>query len=230
MLMTEGIFTDEITRREAIKTALKGVAYAAPIVLTATVPGMAAAATPAPKATTAVATRTPIAPATIPPATAAPATAVPATIPPATAAPATAVPATAVSGALDVEEAAFLPLINNYRAQKGLGSLTLFTPLIQSSKWMSADMAAKGYFSHTDSLGRDLPTRLCAFGYCGNAYKGENLAAGYATAQETFAQWQGSPVHNADMLNPNFTLIGIGRASGGPYQWYWTTDFGSVPQ
>ena len=45
--MTDNIFKDDITRREALKTALKGAAYAAPVVLASTVPGMVSAATPA---------------------------------------------------------------------------------------------------------------------------------------------------------------------------------------
>jgi len=49
--MGDNIFKDDITRREAMKTALKGAAYAAPVVLAATVPGMVSAATPAPGAT-----------------------------------------------------------------------------------------------------------------------------------------------------------------------------------
>jgi len=46
-LVTDNIFKDDITRREALKTALKGAAYAAPVVLASTVPGMVSAATPA---------------------------------------------------------------------------------------------------------------------------------------------------------------------------------------
>jgi len=45
--VTDNIFKDDITRREALKTALKGAAYAAPVVLASTVPGMVSAATPA---------------------------------------------------------------------------------------------------------------------------------------------------------------------------------------
>jgi len=46
-LVTDNIFKDDITRREALKTALKGAAYAAPVVLASSVPGMVSAATPA---------------------------------------------------------------------------------------------------------------------------------------------------------------------------------------
>src|SRR5436189_303591 len=83
--------------------------------------------------------------------------------------------------ALDGEEQAFLGLINQYRAQNGLGGLSLDGQLNDASKWMSQDMCAKNYFSHTDSLGRDPFARMAAFGYSYNTWKGEKLRAGTAT-------------------------------------------------
>src|SRR5205807_9716244 len=77
---------------------------------------------------------------------------------------------------LDAEQSSFLTLINQYRAQNGLGALQASVALQQSSQWMSADMAAKNYFSHTDSLGRDPFTRMSAFGYSYSTAKGENIA------------------------------------------------------
>jgi N-acetylmuramoyl-L-alanine amidase len=42
--------------------------------------------------------------------------------------------------------------------------------------------------------------------------------------------WQGSPEHNANMLNGQFGAIGIGRAYdvASAHGWYWTTIFGDV--
>lgn len=129
---------------------------------------------------------------------------------------------------LDTEQLAFLTLINNYRAQNGAGPLQVSATLQASSQWMSTDLATNGYFSHTDTLGRDAFTRMAAFGYGYNTYKGENIAGGNSTAQATFSQWQNSDGHRANMLNSAYTVIGIGRAynPSSPYRWYWTTDFG----
>jgi uncharacterized protein (TIGR03437 family) len=129
---------------------------------------------------------------------------------------------------LDAEELAFLTLINNYRAQNGRQPLKASAALTNAAEWMSGDMAAKNYFSHTDSLGRDPFTRMAAFGYGYNAWKGENIAAGYASAAATFEQWRNSPGHNENMLSPNFTVIGIGRVynASATYRWYWTNNFG----
>ena len=130
---------------------------------------------------------------------------------------------------LDSEESTFLGLINDYRAQNGLQALEPSINLTLSSRWLSQDMGDKSYFSHTDSEGRDPFTRMTDFNYGYNSYRGENIAAGHSDAQDTFTQWRNSPAHNANMLNPNYRVIGIGRAgvNGSTYTWYWTTDFGA---
>jgi hypothetical protein len=93
---------------------------------------------------------------------------------------------------------------------------------------MSQDMAEKDYFSHTDSLGRDPFQRMADFGYNYNAWKGENLAAGSDTPQMTFQLWRDSPGHNANMLNPNFVVVGLAKAydASSTYGWYWAAEFG----
>ncbi len=130
--------------------------------------------------------------------------------------------------ALDSEEQLFLTLINQYRQDNGAGALVGTTTLENAAVWMSGDMGANAYFSHTDSTGRDPWTRLCDFQYCFNTWKGENLVAGASGAQQAFDLWKDSPGHNANMLNANYNVIGIGRVytAGSPYGWYWTTDFG----
>ncbi|HEU4868584.1 MAG TPA: CAP domain-containing protein, partial [Actinomycetota bacterium] len=132
--------------------------------------------------------------------------------------------------ALDSEEAAFCTLINNYRATKGLPALMVSESLTNASEWHSTDMANKNYFSHTDSLGRDPFKRMTALGYGYSTYRGENIAAGNATAAATFDQWKNSSGHNANMLNANYKVIGIGKAynAAAAYRNYWTTDFGGV--
>lgn len=132
--------------------------------------------------------------------------------------------------ALDSEEAAFCTLINNYRATQGLPALMVSESLTNASEWQSTDMANKNYFSHTDSLGRDPFQRMTAFGYGYSTWRGENIAAGNATAAATFDQWKNSSGHNANMLNANYKVIGIGKAynAAATYRNYWTTDFGGV--
>ena len=128
--------------------------------------------------------------------------------------------------AVDSEEQAFLGLINDYRAQNGAGPLSLQGQLTAAADWMSGDMAEKGYFSHTDSLGRSPKQRVAAFGYPGGV--GENLARSFSSGQSVFNAWRGSSGHNANMLFGAYNVIGIGRAYSSYWGWYWTTDFGRV--
>lgn len=142
-----------------------------------------------------------------------------------------ALPISAVaSPSLDSEEIAFCTLINDHRAANGLAPLKVSQLLNNSSDWHTDDMAAKNYFSHTDSLGRDPFARMSAFGYTFNTDKGENIAAGNTTALATFNQWKNSPGHNANMLNPNFKVMGIARSNNtaSTYNWYWNNSFGGL--
>lgn len=135
---------------------------------------------------------------------------------------------TAATPALDAEEAAFCRSINAYRAQNGLPALRVSTSLAKAATWHTNDMAQRNYFSHTDSVGRDPFKRMTAFGYGYSASRGENIAAGNATAAGTFAQWKASTGHNRNMLSSAYKVIGISRSysATSPYKWYWNTDFG----
>ena len=129
----------------------------------------------------------------------------------------------------DGEERAFLDLINNYRRQNGVGTLSLNDQLGAAADYHSRDMAKKNYFSHTLSNGDSPEENIRRFGYTNYRFVGENIAAGFASADEAFKAWKNSPEHDKNMRGKNFTEIGIGRASGksSKYGWYWTTTFGS---
>jgi uncharacterized protein YkwD len=130
--------------------------------------------------------------------------------------------------ALDDQEAAFLNMINQYRAANGMGGLTVNGPLTTDAQWMAQDMATNNRFAHEDSQGRNPFQRMDYFGYSYNTWRGENLAAGIDDAQRAMQLWQDSPGHNANMLNANYTVVGISRAFGptSAYTWYWATEFG----
>lgn len=148
-------------------------------------------------------------------------------------------PSTTGTPTLDSEEWAFVTLINNFRAQNGVGPLQVSVALSNSSAWMSNDMATKDYFSHTDSLGRNPGTRFADFNYPYTPW-GENIAAGNSDAQNTFNQWLNACdadasgtctyAHRKNMLYSGFVVMGIARAfsANATYGWYWTNDFGGV--
>jgi uncharacterized protein YkwD len=131
--------------------------------------------------------------------------------------------------AIDAEEAEFLRLINEYRAQNGVQQLAVSDTLSRAAAWKSQHMGEEGYFAHDDTpIGRSWIDRIRDCGYSYNTWIGENIAAGNESAALTFEQWRTSPGHNANMLNANYNAIGIGRdfTDGSTYGWYWSTEFG----
>lgn len=129
----------------------------------------------------------------------------------------------------DAEELAFLALINAYRAANGVGPLAMSPTLTTAARGHSQDMAAKNYFDHNGLDGSTFSSRIAAAGYPGGT-TAENIFAGDQTAKGAFESWRNSPGHNANMLNPAYTAIGIGRAfdANADFGWYWTTTFGDV--
>ncbi|MBO3800410.1 MAG: PKD domain-containing protein [Candidatus Brockarchaeota archaeon] len=129
---------------------------------------------------------------------------------------------------LESEKSTFLTLINQYRQRNGLPPLSLSNTLTTAAQLHSEDMASRNYFSHTTPEGKTFVDRIREAGYTYATCLGENIAAGFSTAQEAFEAWKNSPGHNQNMLNPCFKAIGIGLAysASSTYKWYWTTDFG----
>jgi uncharacterized protein YkwD len=129
------------------------------------------------------------------------------------------------TGIIDDEELAFLKQLNAYRASKQLGKLRVSVALTRAAQAHSADMAAKGYFSHTSADGTTFAERVKRY-YPYNTWTGENIAMGFDTGDRVFAAWKASAGHNANMLGANYVVIGIARVANAEGVYYWTTDFG----
>lgn len=129
---------------------------------------------------------------------------------------------------LEPIEQDFLSLINEYRRQNGVPSLENSAALNVASHDHSQDMGERNYVAHVSPEGTTPWDRMDAAGYDYNTSRAENIAAGQQTAEEVFDAWRNSPGHNQNMLNPDFNVIGIGRAEveGSGYGVYWTTKFG----
>jgi uncharacterized protein YkwD len=122
-----------------------------------------------------------------------------------------------------------LSLVNMYRAANGLQGVAPNGALTAAASWMAGDMAARNYIGHVSSDGRSPTQRMASFGYPATSmYTGEDLGAGYATADGILSGWQASAAHNAVLLNPNYNSIGIGLVyePSSAYKWYWAADFG----
>ncbi|MFH9089446.1 sigma-70 family RNA polymerase sigma factor [Streptomyces sp. NPDC017673] len=116
-------------------------------------------------------------------------------------------------------------LVNKERAAAGCGPVTEDPQLDKAAQGHSDDMAARGYFDHTDPDGAGPGERITAAGYRWSTY-GENIAKGQQTPQAVMDSWMNSPGHRANILNCAFKNIGVGvhDGSGGPW---WTQAFGA---
>lgn len=119
-----------------------------------------------------------------------------------------------------------IALTNEARAVSGLRPLAPQPQLAQAAAGHSADMAARDFFAHENPDGQQVSDRVLAVGY---AYRkvAENVAAGQRTPAEVVAGWLDSPGHRRNILDPELTEIGVGRALGGSYLIYWTQVFGT---
>jgi uncharacterized protein YkwD len=109
-------------------------------------------------------------------------------------------------------ERSLLCLTNAVRRTAGRASVLADSRLGTAARGHSADMAARGYFSHTSPEGSTPSNRAQAAGYPGGA--AENIASsGQGTAISIFRAWRGSPGHNANILGP-YLATGIGVAPG----------------
>ncbi|MEO8458259.1 MAG: CAP domain-containing protein [Chloroflexota bacterium] len=129
---------------------------------------------------------------------------------------------------IDNEEQSFIDLLNQYRTDHQVPPLLIDPSLQAAADWKSTDLGQHNYFAHNDQNGRDPWDRMCYFGYCYNTWKGENIAAGFVTGAQVFQGWKDSPDHNANMLGPNYRVMGLARVftADSDFGWYWTNDFG----
>lgn len=121
-------------------------------------------------------------------------------------------------------------LTNQERLRAGCAPLTVNVQLTQAAQGHSQDMALRDFFSHTGSNGSSPADRINATGYRWSRW-GENIAAGYSTPAAAMNAWMNSSGHRANILNCNFTEIGVGyyylandRGSVN-YRHYWTQVF-----
>lgn len=127
-----------------------------------------------------------------------------------------------ISVPAEVQQA--VALTNQYRAAAQCQPLKISAQLTSAASAHSQDMAGNNFFSHTGSDGSLPWDRIKRTGYTYSS-AGENIAAGYYTAESVVQGWYNSPGHRANMLNCNYTEIGIAYANGGTYGRYWTQVF-----
>ncbi|MET9652495.1 CAP domain-containing protein [Streptomyces sp. NPDC006460] len=114
-------------------------------------------------------------------------------------------------------------LVNQQRALVGCTPVTSDSRLAALADTFSQDMAARGFFDHTDPDGASPWVRAQKAGIA--SMGGENIARGQVDAAAVMQSWMASDGHRANILNCDFKTIGVGVhfADGGPW---WTQDFG----
>jgi uncharacterized protein YkwD len=121
-----------------------------------------------------------------------------------------------------------LGLVNAQRTANGLDPLLRASELDRAAQAHSEDMAQGNFMGHTGTDGSNPAQRIQAASYHGYTW-GENVAAGFASAQAVVDAWMNSPGHRANILNPDFKEIGIACAyrEGTRFGYFWTQDFGA---
>jgi uncharacterized protein YkwD len=117
-----------------------------------------------------------------------------------------------------------LLLINRQRTAAGLAPLQTDAALTRAAQAWARTMAATGVFGHEGPGGSMPASRIAAAGYRGTVV-GEILARDFDTASEVFASWMSSALHRANILDADFSEIGIGVANG-PAGTCWVLNFG----
>ncbi|WP_028306655.1 CAP domain-containing protein [Desulfitibacter alkalitolerans] len=127
------------------------------------------------------------------------------------------------SSILTADEQKMLNLVNQERARAGLPALKVHTELVKLARLKSQDMINNRYFSHQSPV-YGSPFDMMRSAGISYTRAGENLA-GASTVERAHTNLMNSPGHRANILNKDFTHIGIGIVDGGPYGKMFTQMF-----
>ena len=113
-------------------------------------------------------------------------------------------------------------LVNIERAKEGLAPLTMDAK-VQAAAQVRAKECEQ-LFSHTRPNGSSFATALKEQNV---SYRsaGENIAWGQRSPQEVMEAWMNSAGHRANIMNPNFTTIGVGYYENAKGTDYWCQLF-----
>jgi len=119
-----------------------------------------------------------------------------------------------------------LELVNIERTKHNLNALTLDQDLNNAAMVRTNEIIV--LFDHKRPDGREITT-------ISSKLQGENIASGQPTAEEVVRAWMNSPTHRVNILNPDFTTLGVGYKyiandpnPDGTH--YWVQLFGGIKQ
>ncbi|WP_028784880.1 CAP domain-containing protein [Thalassobacillus devorans] len=130
-------------------------------------------------------------------------------------------PAAEQNSQLNQFEQQVVELTNQERQKQGLAPLKADAELSKVARDKSQDMASNGYFSH-NSPNYGSPFDMMKSYGIDYRTAGENIAKGQRSPQEVVNAWMNSEGHRKNIMNPDFTHIGVGYVENGNV---WTQMF-----
>lgn len=120
-----------------------------------------------------------------------------------------------------VDPASSLSMINQYRANKGLAPLVWDPTLARVAQAQVDRMAAADRVQSVDEARLDAGLAAAGVPYASFL---ANFSAGYRTFAEAFSGWRESKVHDATMLAPRASRVGLAtaQAPNSKYRIFWT--------
>lgn len=112
------------------------------------------------------------------------------------------------TGTMSSDESRILQLVNEERSKAGVKVLISSGDCTKLARMKSQDMADNNYFSH-QSPTYGSPFDMLKANKVNYMYAGENIAINQ-TAEAAFKSWMNSEGHKKNILNPNFTELGVG--------------------
>lgn len=138
-----------------------------------------------------------------------------------------------IDDSVNIDKDEILSLVNEVRISGVFCGETYYPPveklsrnkkLEQAALHHSQDMSDNNFCEHKSSNGDYFTDRLIKFSY-NYIYAGENIANGYNNEHAVVNAWLNSQGHCANIMNSNYTEMGVGRVGN-----YWTQDFATPRQ
>ena len=102
---------------------------------------------------------------------------------------------------------------NSDRKSENFNNLAISPVLEKAAQLKADDMASKSYFAHQSPEGHSPWYWFLQVGY-DFSFAGENLAVNFVDSTDVNTAWMNSPSHKENIMNSNFTEIGVATSEG----------------
>lgn len=120
-------------------------------------------------------------------------------------------------------DAAVLELVNEIRVGRGLHQLRRGNRATRAATLRARHLAA------VEKLAHDGWADVVEAVGLGDRAAGENIAVGYRDSEDVVRAWMNSPGHRANILSPDFRVLGVAAAIDDDGDTYWCQIFTSGP-